>query len=333
MASSSLFIAAPIALETQPGHSGSKSLVTLADQVATFIQAAKAKNTRRAYQSDWESFARWCREHGPLSLPASPTTVALYITDLAARCKASTIHRHLTSIARIHEMAGHPSPATMRHAVVSETLKGIRRTIGTAQKGKLPLLTADLQKVLAHVPDTLGGVRDRALLLVGFAGAFRRSELAALVVEQVEFNSDGLVILLDFSKTDPEGKGETVAIPFGSHHVTCPVRALQKWLEDSGVESGPLFRAVDRHGRVSEQGLHANSIGAMVKRACAAAGYNAKEFAGHSLRAGLATQAAANGVPERLIMRQTRHRSVTTLRRYIRQGSLFRENAAAKVGL
>jgi integrase len=221
----------------------------------------------------------------------------------------------------------------MRHAVMSETLKGIRRTIGTAQKGKLPLLTADLQKVLAHVPDTLGGVRDRALLLVGFAGAFRRSELAALVVEQVEFNSDGLVILLDFSKTDPEGKGETVAIPFGSHHATCPVRALKKWLEDARVESGPLYRAVDRHGRVSEQGLHANSIGAMAKRACRTAGYNAKEFAGHSRRAGLATQAAANGAPERLIMSQTRHRSVTTLRRYIWQGCLFRENAAAKVGV
>jgi integrase len=183
--------------------------------------------------------------------------------------------------------------------VVSETLKGIRRTIGTAQKGKLPLLTADLQKLLAHVPDTLGGVRDRALLLVGFAGALRRSELAALDVEQVEFNSDGLVVLLDLSKTDPEGKGETVAIPFGSHHATCPVRALKKWLEDARVQSGPLFRAVDRHGRVSDEGLHANSIGAIVKRACRTAGYNAKEFAGHSLRAGLATQAATNGVSAR----------------------------------
>jgi len=221
----------------------------------------------------------------------------------------------------------------MRHAVVSETLKGIRRTIGTAQTGKLPLLTADLQKLLAHVPDNLAGVRDRALLLVGFAGAFRRSELAALDVEQLEFNSDGLVVLLDFSKTDPEGKGERVAIPFGSHHATCPVRALKKWLADARFESGPLLRAVNRHGRVSVEGLRGNSIAAIVKRACRTAGYNAKEFAGHSLRAGLATQAAANGVPERLIMRQTRHCSVTTLRRYIRQGSLFRETAAAKLGL
>ncbi len=221
----------------------------------------------------------------------------------------------------------------MRHAVVSETLKGIRRTLGTAQKGKLPLVTADLQKLLAHLPDTLAGARDRALLLVGLAGALRRSELAALHVDEVEFNSDGLVILLDFSKTDPEGKGERVAIPFGSHHATCPVRALKQWLEDARLERGPLLRAVDRHGRVSAEGLHANSIGAIVKRACRTVSYNAKEFAGHSLRAGLATQAAANGVPERLIMRQTRHRSVATLRRYIRQGSLFRENAAAKVGL
>ncbi len=243
------------------------------------------------------------------------------------------VTRRLTSIARVHEMAGHVSPATMRHAVVSETLKGIRRTLGTAQKGKLPLLTADLQKVLAHLPGNLHGVRDRALLLVGFAGAFRRSELAGLEAGQVEFNSDGLVIALGRSKTDQEGEGTSVAIPFGSHHATCPVRALSKWLEASGISSGPLFRGVNRHGRVSENRLHANSIGGIVKQACQAAGYNAREFAGHSLRAGLATQAAANGVSERLIMRQTRHRSVATLRRYIREGSLFRENAAAKVGL
>ena len=128
--------------------------------------------------------------------------------------------------------------ATMRHVIASETLKGIRRTLGTAQKGKLPLLTADLQKLLAHLPENLLGVRDRALLLVGFAGALRRSELAALTVEQSEFNSDGL--LLERSKTDQEGKGVSVAIPFGSHHPTCPVRALEKWLQVFGIATGPV---------------------------------------------------------------------------------------------
>ena len=143
----------------------------------------------------------------------------------------------------------------------------------------------------------------------------------------MEFNSDGLVLFLGKSKTDQEGKGASVAIPFGSHQPTCPVRALRNWLEVSKISEGPLFRGVNRHGTVSDEGLHPNSIAGIVKTTCTAAGYNPVQFAGHSLRAGLATQAAANGVSERLIMRQTRHRSVTTLRRYIR------ENAAAKVGL
>ena len=140
------------------------------------------------------------------------------------------------------------------------------------------------------------------------------------------------MLALGKSKTDQEGKGASVAIPFGSHQPTCPVRALRMWLEASEIAEGPLFRGVNRHGKVSADGLHPNSIAGIVKRTCTAAGYNPVQFAGHSLRAGLATQ-AANGVSERIIMRQTQHRSVTTLRRYIREGSLFRENAAAKVGL
>jgi integrase len=166
--------------------------------------------------------------------------VALYIADLAGR---------LTAIARLHEMAGHASPATIRHAVVSETLKGIRRTLGTAQKGKLPLLTADLQKLLAHCPENLLGIRDRALLLLGFAGALRRSELAALTVEQAEFNSDGLVILLERSKTDQPGKGVSVAIPFGSHYPTCPVRAMERWLGHPASPRGRCSGGLTGMGR------------------------------------------------------------------------------------
>ena len=311
------------------------ALAGLALRLRQFIQAGKAQNTLRGYKADWQDFAAWCQkeEHRLPCLPASPSTVALYITHLAASRKASTIQRRLTSISRVHEMAGEMSPASMRHAVVSEALKGIRRTIGTAQKGKSPLLTLDLQKILVHLPKGIRGLRDRALLLVGFAGAFRRSELAALDLDQVRFTSDGLVVHLKRSKTNQEGEEESVAIPFGSHPETCPVGALRKWIEEVRIREGAVFRAVNRHGKPSEKRLHADSIGGIVKRAAKAAGYNVEDFAGHSLRAGLATQAAANGVSERLIMKQTRHRSLNTLRRYIREGTLFRENAAAKVGL
>ena len=313
-----------------PAVSVVKSDPAIADldlRLRQFIQAGKARNTLRGYKADWQDFAAWCNkeEHRLPFLPATPSIVALYITHLAASRKASTIQRRLTAISRVHEMAGEMSPASMRHAVVSEALKGIRRTIGTAQKGKSPLLTLDLQKILVHLPDGVRGVRDRALLLVGFAGAFRRSELAALDLDQVRFNADGLVIRLQRSKTNQEGEDEPVAIPFGSHPETCPVRALKKWIEEAPIPEGALFRAVNRHGQPSNDRLHADSIGGIVKRAAKAAGYGVEEFAGHSLRAGLATQAAANGVSERLIMKQTRHRSLDTLRRYIRDGTLPRE--------
>ena len=218
------------------------------------------------------------------------------------------------------------------------------RRFGYCFSGFFCLVELERNKNAINCPELSRHAALGAVLLVGFAGAFRRSELAALKVEQVEFNSDGLVVSLDFSKADQEGKGETVSGREGGDG-NDSVRLAPRHLSGArpqekaggfgrGHGRWTLFRAVDRHGRDSEEGLHANSIGAIVKRACRTAGYNAKEFAGHSLRAGLATQAAAaNGVPERLIMRQTRHRSVTTLRRYIRQGSLFRENAAAKVGL
>ena len=221
----------------------------------------------------------------------------------------------------------------MQNAVVSEVWKGIKRMKGTAQHGKKPFLTPDLRHIIAELPQDLRGLRDRALLLAGFAGGFRRSELAALQVEDLETSPDGLIVRLGRSKTDQEGQGRPVALPYGSDPQTCPVRALRAWLEQASISAGPLFRAVDRHGLVSSAALHADSVAYLVKRAAGRAGLETMEYAGHSLRAGLATQAAMNGASELAIMKQTGHRSLATVRKYIREGSLFRDNAATKLGL
>jgi integrase len=248
------------------------------------------------------------------------------------KCRAAgTITRRLTSITKAHQSAGFDTPATTRHLAVSETLKGIRRTIGTAQKCKTPLLTKDLRKIVDHLPAGLIGMRDRALLLVGYAGGFRRSEVARLAVEDANFTEDGLIITLRHSKTDQEGQGRKIGIPRGSNPDTCPVRSLREWLSAAAIETGALFREVSRHGQVGKSSLHKDSIGLIVKRAAERAGYDPSTLAGHSLRAGLATQAAMNGATELAIMKQTGHRSLAMLRRYIRDGEMWSKNAAATV--
>jgi site-specific recombinase XerD len=308
-------------------------LAALTARTREFLAAAKAASTRRAYRSDWSHFESWCRGHGVTAMPAAPETVALYLTDLAASHRPGTIRRRLTVIGGVHESAGHETQMTIHHPVVKETLKGIRRAIGTRQNGKRPLYTEQVRAMIRALPENLQGLRDRALLLVGFAGGFRRSELAALTMDRIRRQEEGLVILLDRSKTDPEGQGREVAVPYGSHPQTCPVRALEEWIGAVAIAGGPVFREIDRHGRVGAKALHKDSVGLIVKRAAARIGLNTAEYAGHSLRAGLATQAYRNGANELAIMQQTGHRSLATVRKYIREASLFRENAAGKLGL
>ena len=308
-------------------------LTRLAGLTCGFLAAAKAESTRRAYRADWNHFEAWSRQHSLAALPATPETVALYITDLAASHKPSTLRRRLTVISRAHQAAGRPSPASMQQALVSETLKGIRRTLGTAQAGKRPLYTEQVRAMIRALPENLQGLRDRALLLIGFAGGFRRSELAGLAVEDIAVEKDGLVITLHRSKTDQEGQGRKVALPYGSNPETCPVRCYRDWLQAAGLEQGAVFREIDRHGRLEAKTLHKDSVGLIVKRAAARIGLDVAEYAGHSLRAGLATQAYLNGANELAIMQQTGHRSLATVRKYIREGSLFRDNPAGKLGL
>jgi site-specific recombinase XerD len=301
-------------------------------QARAYQAHAKAANTWRAYRTDWADFAGWCEQQGLTALPAAPTTVVLYLTALAqAGRKASTIQRRLSAISQFHQASGLASPTHSLH--VRTVWAGIRRVHGTAAHGKAPAVTADLKVMLATLPDTLIGLRDRALLLLGFAGAFRRSELVALTVNDLAFTREGLVVTLRRSKTDQEGQGRQIGIPYGSHLETCPVRTLQAWLESAAITEGAVFRAINRHGQLQSGRLSDKAVALIVKRAAAAAGLDPSRYAGHSLRAGLATAAAAAGVSERAIMAQTGHRSVQMVRRYIREGSLFRENAVAQVGL
>ncbi len=220
------------------------------------------------------------------------------------------------------------SPMTVRLVIA-----GIRRTKGTAQSAKKPVLVDDLRRMISSLPGGLLGVRDRALPLTGFTGAFRHSELVALDYADVAFNRDGLVVTIRRSKTDQEGEGRKIGIPYGSNPETCPIRSLQDRLERSGIAEGPIFRSINRHGKMALARLSAAAVADIVKRYAAAVGLAAPEFAGHSPRSGLATSAAMAGASERSIINQTGHRSVQMVRRYISDGSLFRDNAAAAVGL
>lgn len=306
------------------------ALADVMERAGEFARQAKAPNTVRAYRSDWAHFEGWCAAHGLPALPATEATVAMYLTDLADHLSTSTLQRRISSISQAHKASGHPSPTKGRVATVWQ---GIRRAKGTAQKGKAPARTQEVASMVATCGDGPLGLRDRALLLVGFAGAFRRSELVALDMADVAFGADGVTVTIRRSKTDQEGAGQKVGLPYGSHPQTCPVRNLRAWLDAAGIAGGPVFRSVDRHGNVKASTLTSQSVALVVKRCAKAAGLNPRDYAGHSLRAGLATAAAEAGVSERTIMAQTRHRSLPMVRRYIREGNLFRENAAASVGL
>jgi len=314
-----------------PTHGRELALADAVSKAQELLRQSLASNTRRAYASDWRDFSSWCQTHHRVPLPALPETVSLYLTALSEARKVSTLTRRISAISQAHQVAGFDSPT--QAPLVRQLMKGIRRALGTSQIGKSPVTVEHLRAITAAFdPERVLDTRDRTLLLVGFAGAFRRSELVGLNIEDLEFNDNGLVVHLRRSKTDPEGQGRRVGIPYGSTLATCPVRALKTWLEILQVAEGPLFRAVNRHGRIHKTRLTAQSVALVVKRLTTQAGIPG-DYAGHSLRAGLATAAAAAGVPERAIMAQTGHRSLATLRRYIREGSLFLENAAAKVGL
>jgi len=317
-----------------PSLARAPELDALIEKARGLIARAKSPATLKAYRNDWHDFESWCRAHNLVSLPSTPGIVCLYATDLASYRAVGTITRRLTSITKAHQAAGFKdSPASSRHFLVGETMKGIRRVLGTEQHGKAPLLTADIRRIVASSPNSVLGGRDVALVLVAFAGAFRRSEVAQLRVSDLLFNDDGVVIRLRYSKTDQEGATRQVGIPYSNNPQTCAVRALQAWLSAAKITDGFVFCRVDRSGFVSRRGLHSDSIGKLLKRAAARSGMDVAPLGAHSLRVGCVTQAAMNGVPEYIIQKQTHHKTLATLRKYIRSGEIFRDNAAAGLGI
>ncbi|MEA1835170.1 tyrosine-type recombinase/integrase [Methylobacterium durans] len=301
----------------------------LADRAAGLAEGARAPATRRAYRSDWRQFEAWCAGHGLSALPAEPATIGLYLAAHEAVLSVATLTRRLASVSVAHRMAGHHLDT--RHPAIRDVMSGLRRARGTAQRRAEALTVPLARRLLAGCGERLIDARDRALLLVGLGAALRRSELVALELTDVALLPEGLRLTIRRSKGDQEGEGQLVAVG-RTGTATCPAAALEAWLAAAGIGEGRVFRGIDRHGRVGEA-LSDRAVALIVQRRAAAAGLDAKAFAGHSLRAGFATSAAAHGVEERVIAKTTRHRSSAILRRYIREGELFERNVAGEIGL
>jgi site-specific recombinase XerD len=299
-------------------------LADATERAGGFARAEKAPNTRKAYRTDFAQFQVWCAEHGVVALPAMPETVAAFIAAEAERgTKASTIQRRMAAIRYAHKLAGLPIPTDDER--VRATARGIRRTIGTAATKKAPATNDKVLAMVAIQDSTMASLRDRALLLVGFAGAFRRSELVALDVADIVETTEGLRVTIRQSKTDQEGAGATIAIVRGS--VACPVAALNAWLAAAAITEGPLFRRVNKGDRVLPDRLTAQSVALIVKARAKRIGLKPEDFSGHSLRAGFLTSAAKRGASVFKMMDVSRHRSVDTLRGYVRDAELFTNHA------
>jgi len=294
----------------------------LDEGVCSYVAAALAQNSRRAYRGDLEDFHGWGG-----TVPCSPGTLAAYVADRARIHSPHTITRRVVGISRAHASQDLPDPA--KSDLVRVVLRGVRKAHGRPQRQAAPLLKQDLLSLLPLMRG-IKGIRDRALILLGFAAALRRSEIVALDRSDIEFVAEGMVILLRRSKTDQEGQGRRIAVPYGRTSA-CPVKAVQHWLAAASMESGPLFRFVTKAGSIGDGRLTSQSVNLVVKCYVRAVGLDSACYSGHSLRSGLATSAAQAGVPIHRIMMQTGHRSAETLARYVREANLFENNAAGMV--
>lgn len=332
-------------------------------QAEVYRGRAHAPSTLRAYRSDWAHFTAYCAARGTSPLPADPLVVRTYLSVCADQLgrKVATLRRRLAALAYHHREAG--TPLDTRDPALQATWRGIRRTHGVKPDAKAPAVTETIKAMLDGLPPTLAGLRDRALLLVGFAGAFRRSELCALDVADLEWEPDGVRVLVRQSKTDQEAAGMVKGLPYAAHPEYCPVRALRAWLHAADLEVGPVFRPVSKTGTVLPRRLTSQWVALAVKRALVpvaraqaerawarrsstqqvrddravwVAAYVARltrRYAGHSLRAGFVTSAAAAGARLDEIMDQTGQKDVATVMRYVRNARAVRASAAAKLGL
>ena len=299
-----------------------------------YQDGADAEATLRAYATDVANFHGWCAKHGFTGMPATPETVGAYLAAAGEGYAMPTLRRRVAAIARACGVAGHPLDT--KHPAIRETLRGIGRKHGTPARRAAALTTTEVRKLCRACGAGIAGARDRALFLIGFAGAMRRSELIGLDVEHVIWTEEGLKLLIERSKTDKQGEGAEIAIPRGRAEETCPVTALKEWLDLAKLTAGPLFRKVNRGGAVETARLSADGVRQILLKRAAAAGLKgtlAEPVSPHGLRAGFVTTAYRNGVPDEEIMGHTRHRSLTTMRSYVRRAKLSQASPAGKLGL
>ena len=297
------------------------------------LKSSKANNTLRAYKSDFRDFGAFCAKHGFNSMPTEPKIVSLYLTHLSTSTKISTLRRRLVSIGVIHKLKGHYLDT--KHPVIIENLMGIKRKKGSIQIGKKPILINHLKEIINVIDnqkiEKIKKLRNRTLILIGFGGGFRRTELISIDYEDLDFVEEGLKITLRRSKTDQFGEGLVKGIPYFTNEKYCPVISLKNWINLSKIKTGPIFRRFAKGSILTNNRLTDQSVVLIIKDCLKLAGIENKNFSGHSLRSGFATVAAESGADERSIMAMTGHKTTQMVRRYIREANIFKNNALLKV--
>ena len=309
-----------ITIKTTTGIT-SKNIKELEEETLNNLRNSKANNTLRAYKSDYKDFALFCSKNNFQSMPTQPKIMALYLTHLSKTSKYSTLKRRLASISVLHKIKGHYIDT--KHPIIIENLMGIKRTNGSNQKSKKPLLISDLKLLVEAIHQSQEKdnrkIRDKALVLIGFSGGFRRSELVDIEYEDIEFVLEGVKIFVKRSKTDQSGEGMTKAIPYFDNKNFCPVKALKNWIEIIDLKNRKIFNISDKN------------VALIIKKYANYAGLEGHRYAGHSLRSGFATSTAESGAEERNIMAMTGHKSTEMVRRYIKEANLFKNNALSKI--
>jgi site-specific recombinase XerD len=316
-----------------------------------FASQAQSENTTRAYAADLEDFRHWCDRMGRQWLPANPETIGLYLGARAEELSLASLERRLAAIASVHKEEGYDSPASVAEGPLRKIWKGLVREKTRRQDGAPPLLVEDLKSIIEHLPRysasdagptgrlTLTSLRDRALLLIGWTGALRRSELVALTTGDIQFiEGKGVNVYVRRSKADQQAEGQVKGLPYGSQKETCPVTALRRWLQAAkrqleGPFEGPIFRRFYRGESVGESAMTAQYVSTVLKRHAESAGLDPKEYSAHSLRAGFITQAIRAGKPERRVKEHSGHASWEAFNRYVEEAGTFQDNPAEGIGL
>ena len=306
----------------------------LQEETLLNLKSSKAKNTIRAYKSDFNDFGLFCAQNGFKSLPSEAKIISLYLTQLSTKeVKISTIKRRLVSIGVIHRLTGHYLDT--KHPLIVENLMGIKRRKGSIQNGKKPLLINNLKRLINVIDqqkkEQIKIFRDRTIILIGFSGGFRRNEIVSLDYDDLDFVEEGLKINIKRSKTDQFGEGSIKGLPYFDNSQYCPVVSLKNWIDIAKINSGSLFRRFSKGSRLTEKRLTDQTVALLIKEYLKLAGVDNKNYSGHSLRSGFATSAAESGAEERSIMAMTGHKSSEMVRRYIKEANLFKNNALNKI--